>query len=192
NAHTPGYVMAKELRDGENAPATVDGNFILGLTHKPAPESTVREGVPQGTVYNFTMESTDSKFYPGIAREPRAPGDPDPLDPAKRIINSHPAHYTRRVAIYVPKQYVPGTEAPFIVGADGPDRLLFTVLDNLIAEKKVPVMIAVSIGNGGGDAAGSERGLEYDNMTGRYCRFVEKGVLARGRKQIKREVNKTP
>jgi len=64
DAHTPGYVIAKELPDGENAPATVDGNFILGPTHKPAPQSTVNEGVPQGTVYNFTMESADSKFYP--------------------------------------------------------------------------------------------------------------------------------
>jgi hypothetical protein len=36
----------------------------------------------------------------------------------------------RRVAVYVPKQYVPGTEAPFIVGADGPDQGLFTALDN--------------------------------------------------------------
>src|ERR1051326_3196722 len=192
DAHTPGYVMAKELPDGENAPPTVDGNFILGPTHKPAPESTVREGAPQGTVYNFTMESADSKFYPGIAREPRAPGDPDPLDPAKRIINSHPAPYTRRVAVYVPKQYVPGTEAPFIVGADGPDRLLFTVLDNLIAEKKVPVMIAVSIGNGGGDAAGSERGLEYDTMSGRYAEFVEQQVLPLVEKQYNVKLTKDP
>ena len=38
--------------------------------------------------------------------------------------------------MYVPKQYVPGTAAPFIVGADGPDRLLFTALDNLIAQKQ--------------------------------------------------------
>ena len=75
------------------------------------------------------------------------------------------------------KQYVAGTEAPFIVGADGPDRLLFTVLDNLIAEKKVPVMIAISIGNGSGDAQGSERGLEYDTMSGRYAEFVETEVL---------------
>ena len=60
---------------------------------------------------------------------------PDPTDPAKLIVTtSHPAPYTRRVAVYVPKQYVPGTAAPFIVGADGPDRLLFTALDNLIAE----------------------------------------------------------
>ena len=46
--------------------------------------------VPQGTVYNFTMESADSKFYPGIAREPRTPGAPDPLDPAKRIVTNDP------------------------------------------------------------------------------------------------------
>src|SRR5215467_8423384 len=111
------------------------------------------------------MESKDSKTYHGITRESNTFVRPDPAAPNKLIVSSHPAPYTRRVAVYVPKQYVPGTEAPFIVGADGPDRTLFTVLDNLIAQKKVPVMIAVSIGNGGGDAAGSERGQEYDNMT---------------------------
>ena len=62
---------------------------------------------------------------------------------AKLIVTtSHPAPYKRRVAVYVPRQYQPGTEAPFIVGADGPDKLLFTALDNLIAQKRVPVMIA--------------------------------------------------
>ena len=93
------------------------------------------------------------------------------------VTTSHPAAYTRRVAVYVPKQYVPGQLAPFIVGADGPDRLLFTALDNLIAEHRVPAMIAISIGNGSGDAQGSERGLEYDTMSGRYAEFVEKEVL---------------
>ena len=72
--NTPGYVKAKELPDGANAPVKEDGNFILGPTHNPAPEMTVQEGVPQGTVYNFTMESTDSKIYPGIAREPNTFG----------------------------------------------------------------------------------------------------------------------
>jgi enterochelin esterase family protein len=163
--NTPGYVTAKDLPDGANAPATVDGNFILGPTHKPAPEMTAQEGVPQGTVFNFTMESVDSKIYPGIAREPGTFGTPDPSDPAKLIVTtSHPAPYTRRMAVYVPKQYVPGTAAPFIVRADGPDLALFAALDNLIAQHRVPVMIAISIGNGSGDAQGSERGLEYDTM----------------------------
>jgi iron(III)-enterobactin esterase len=173
---TPGYVAAKELPDGDNASAKADGNFILGPTHTPAPEITRQEGVPQGDVFNFTMESADSKIYPGIARDTNTGGPPAPGD-GPRVVSSHPNPYTRKVAVYVPKQYVPGTAAPFIVGADGPEPLLFTVLDNLIAQHRVPAMIAISIGNGSGDGPGSERGLEYDTMSGLYTEFVEKEVL---------------
>jgi iron(III)-enterobactin esterase len=190
--HTPGYVTAKELPDGANAPATADRDFILGPTHNPAPEMTAQDGVPQGSVFNLTMESTDSKIYPGIAREANTFARPDPTDPAKVIVESHPAPYTRRVAVYVPKQYVPGTAAPFIVGADGPDRLLFTALDNLIAQHRVPVMIAISIGNGSGDAQGSERGHEYDTMSGVYAEFVEKEVLPLVEKQYNVKLTKDP
>jgi enterochelin esterase-like enzyme len=191
--HTPGYVTAKELPDGDNAPVKADGNFILGPTHNAAPEMTAQEGVPQGTVSTFTMESTDSKIYPGIAREPGALGTADPTDPAKIIVTtSHPAPYTRQVAVYVPKQYVPGTAAPFIVGADGPDRALFTALDNLIAQHRVPVMIAISIRSGGGDAQGSQRGLEYDTMSGLYAEFVEKEVLPLVEKQYNVKLTKDP
>jgi iron(III)-enterobactin esterase len=176
--NTAGYVAAKELPDGLNAPADADGNFVLGPTHNPAPEMAVHAGVPQGTVFEFTMSSADSKIYPGIGRDAGTYGTPDAADPAKLIVTtSHAMPYTRHVAVYVPAQYVQGTEAPFIVGADGPDRLLFTALDNLIAEHKTPAMVAISIGNGSGDAQGSERGLEYDTMSGRYAEFVETEVL---------------
>jgi iron(III)-enterobactin esterase len=176
--HTAGYVAAKELPDGSNAPADVNGNFILGPTHSPAPEMTLKDGVPHGDVYSFTMSSADSPRYPGIAREANTFGTVDPHDPAKLVVStSHAAAYTRRVSVYVPKQYVAGTEAPFLVGADGPDPVLFTVLDNLIAEHRAPAMIAISISNGNGDAQGSERGLEYDTMSGLYAEFVEHEVL---------------
>ena len=70
DAHTPGYVMAKELPDGENAPATVDGNFILGPTHNPAPETIAKEGVPRGTTKSFTLTSKESTIYnPGLIRD---------------------------------------------------------------------------------------------------------------------------
>jgi enterochelin esterase family protein len=191
--NTPGYVQAKELPDGAVPPADANGNFIIGPTHNPAAETTVQESVPQGTVYNFTMSSADSKIYPGIAREPGTFGTVDPADPAKLVVTtSHPAPYTRRVAVYVPKQYVPGTTAPFIVGADGPDQLLFTTLDNLIAQKRVPVMIAISIGNGSGDAQGSQRGLEYDTMSGRYAEFVETEVLPLVEKRSNVKLTKDP
>jgi enterochelin esterase family protein len=176
--HTPGYVTAMELPDGAVPSPDTNGNFIIGPKHDPAPESMVQVNVPQGTIYRFTIDSKDSKIYLGIAREPNTFGTPDPANPAKLIVTtSHPAPYTRQVAVYVPKQYIAGTEAPFIIGADGPDNLLFTVLDNLIAAGKVPAMIGISIGNGSGDAQGSERGLEYDTMSGLYAEFVEKEIL---------------
>ena len=176
--NSPGYVPAKELPDGAVPPANADGNFIIGPTHNAASELPAADSAPEGTVLEFTMKSSDSKIFPGIARDASTFGVVDPADPAKLIVTtSHPAPYTRRVAVYVPKEYVANTAAPFIVGADGPDRLLFASLDALIAQHKIPVMIGISIGNGGGDAQGSERGLEYDTMSGLYAEFVEKEVL---------------
>jgi enterochelin esterase-like enzyme len=191
--HTLGYVEAKELPDGAVPSVNAEGNFILGPTHSPAPEMTVQTNLPHGTVHNFTMNSSDSKIYPGIAREAKTFGTPDPNDPAKLIVTtSHSAPYTRKVAVYVPQQYVPETAAPFIVGADGPDTALFTALDNLIAEKKVPAVIAISIGNGSGDAQGSERGLEYDTMSGKYAEFVASEVLPRVEKECGVKLTKDP
>jgi enterochelin esterase-like enzyme len=190
--HTPGYVTAKELPDGALPSPREDGNFIIGPTHPAAPEMTVNESVPQGTIVNFTMESADSKFYPGIARDMPTPGQAPPPPGTPRVLKSHPAPYTRKVAVYVPKQYVPGTVAPFIVGADGPDLSLFKALDNLIAAKRLPVMIAISIGNGSGDGPGSERGLEYDTMSGKYAEFVEQEVLPLVEKQANVKLTKDP
>src|ERR1017187_4612396 len=190
--HTAGYVAATELADGANASPKEDGNFIQGPTHPPAPEMTEQEGVPHGTIYNFTMESADTKFYSGVARDPAPAGRAPPAPGAPRVIGNHPAPYTRKVAVYVPKQYVAGTAAPLIVGADGPDPGLFVALDNLIAQHRVPVMIAISIGNGSGDGPGSERGLEYDTMSGKYAEFVEAEVLPLVEKQYNVKLTKDP
>jgi iron(III)-enterobactin esterase len=144
----------------------VDGNFVIAPPYMPAPELTVQAGVPQGTVHEFTMESTDSRIYPGIARN--QPGV---------------VPYTRRVAVYVPAQYVAGTAAPFIVAQDGLSdhyrKNLPPILDNLIHAKRVPAMVAVMVHHGGGDGQGSERGLEYDTVSGAYTDFIETEVLPR-------------
>jgi enterochelin esterase-like enzyme len=168
----PGYVKAIELPDGTVPPVEADGNFIIGPTHKPAPEmSPVTGDEPKGQIFKFTLKSTDSKLYPGIAR----PDAPDGVVPAR------PAAWSRTVSVYVPRQYVPGTAAPFMVTTDGDGRA-FSVLDHLIPQKKVPVMIVVAIPAGGGDGPGSERGLEYDTMSGRYSDFVETEVLPQAEK----------
>jgi len=87
--HSPGFVEAIELPDGTVPTADADGNFIIGTTHLPAPEMTTT--ALQGTVFEFTMSSADSKIYPGIVREPKTFGTPDTNDPAKLIVaTSHP------------------------------------------------------------------------------------------------------
>ena len=191
--NTPGYVKATALPDGQIPPADAIGNFIIGPTYTPAPEMGSDPAVLEGTVQTFTMESKDSRIYPGIRREQGTFGTPDPGNPAKLdVTTSAPAPYTRRVAVYIPKQYVPGTIVPFIVGADGPDPLLFKAVDTLIAQKRVPVMVAISISNGSGDAQGSQRGLEYDTMSGLYAQFVETEVLPLVEKQYNVKLTRDP
>jgi len=190
---SPGYVTATELPDGAVPPINATGNYIISAAHPPSPDMAAKDGVPKGTIHTFTMTSADSKLYPGIARDQGTRGEQDPKDPARLMVTtSHPAAYTRQVAVYVPSQYVPGTIAPFIIGADGPDPLLFSALDNLIAQKRVPAMVAVSIANGSGDAQGSERGLEYDTMSGKYAEFVETEVLPLVEKQSGVKLTRNP
>ena len=165
---------------GANPPPNVDGNFLIGPSYVPAPELTVAAGVPQGKVQQFTMESTNSRFYPGIAR--KAFGTVDPNNPKTLIVETYSTPYRRTVTVYVPAEYAPGTAAPFIVTHDGPqhgspDMSLPHVLDNLIAQHRVPAMVAIMLANGGGDAQGSERGLEYDTMSGKFAEFIETEVL---------------
>ena len=78
------------------------------------------------------------------------------------------------------------------VGADGVDRAWPALFDNMIAQHRLPVMIGVFIGNGGGDAQGSERGLEYDTMSGKYAEFVEQEVLPLVEKNYNVKLTKNP
>ena len=144
--------MAK-LSDLPNyAPGVGDGDYSTGPEYSPAPEQTAREGVPKGKVVQFTMDSVESKIYPGLN-----------------------GPFKRAVSVYIPSQYVPGTAAPFIVSCDAyglARQQLPTILDNMIADHRLPVMLAVMIANGG-----TQRSMEYDTVSGKYAEFVETEVL---------------
>lgn len=160
-------------------------DVTIGPDYAPAPETSVRPGVPLGRVHAFTMQSRDSPIYPGIRRlENEITKRRDAFGnriAAAEHEQSEAAPYTRTVWVYVPKQYVPGTPAPFMVVQDGYHYLnrLPRVLDNLIADNRVPAVVAIMVDSGGGDAQGSQRGLEYDTLSGRYGDFIETEVLPR-------------
>ena len=132
-------------KPGVNPPVDVNGDFVVGPDYAPAPETKVVEGVPQGVVTQFVMESKDCKlFNPGIARDEF--GTVDPKNPKTLIVETHPIDYQRFITVYVPAQYAAGTEAPFIVIHDGPrgkpDMTVPHILDNLIAQKRVPAIVS--------------------------------------------------
>jgi enterochelin esterase family protein len=181
-AHAPGAPKWTVISGaGGNAPVDAGGDFLIGPGYLPAPELTPVPGVPQGKVVQFTMESQDSKVYPfAIAREKFGTVDPD--NPKTLIVETHEKPWSRAITVYMPAQLKRGTAAPFIVTHDGPkmgepDLSLPRVLDNLIHQKRVPAMVAVMIQNGGGDAQGHQRGLEYDTMSGRFAEFIQTEVL---------------
>lgn len=179
-AATDAAANPTEAAPGANPPVTVDGNFLVGPTYVAAPELVENPETPKGKVEQFSMDSADSKFYPGIGR--KVFGTVDPNNPKTLIVETNPAPYKRTITVYIPSQYVPGTAAPFMVTHDGPgmgrpDRNLPRILDNMIAQHRLPALIVVMIANGGGDAQGSQRGLEYDTMSGRFAEFIEAEVL---------------
>jgi iron(III)-enterobactin esterase len=135
-----------------------DGSFMIGPTYKDAPEMKRGAGVPQGKTFSFTFAAKDSKIYP------------------KAI--------DRKVTVYVPTQYKTGTLAAVMVMQDGTDFYGFDsemppVFDNLISTGAIPPVVAVFVGNGGGDYIGSERGLEYDTVSGQYATWVDSELLPR-------------
>ncbi|HVT74779.1 MAG TPA: alpha/beta hydrolase-fold protein [Lacunisphaera sp.] len=166
---------------GAVPPVDAEGDWLVGPDYVPAPETNVVPGVPQGRIEQFELDSTESKFYPGIARDKF--GTVDPANPLTLVVATHPQPYKRMITVYVPAQYKAGTAAPFLVSHDGPkdkgktDTLLVHTLDNLIAQGRVPALVAIMIANGGGDAQGSERGLEYDTMSGKFAEFIQAEVL---------------
>lgn len=199
------YPKATELPDGTLPPAGAEGNFIVGPTHDPAPETVARDGVPKGTVTTFTMSSKDSTIYnPGLVRDDpancpngsiyattTAPGDKSNLI----VTTSRPGTWTREVIVYVPPGYAPGTEMPFLVYGDGPSSAwkdLAVILDNLIHAGRVPPMVAIGIAAGGQDAQGAQRGKEYDTVSGVYTQFVEREVLPLVEKSANVKLTKNP
>ncbi len=144
-----------------------DGDYSIGPDYTPAPEETLKVGVPHGKLVEFYMPSAESKIYPGTD---------GPFD--------------RLVSVYIPSQYKPGTPAPFIFSADSyglRDRQLANILDNMINDHRLPVMVAVMVANGG-----AERSLEYDTVSPVFADFVETEVLPRVEQETGVTLTKDP
>ncbi len=135
----------------------VNGEHVGGSTDVPAygPDSYPQPGVPQGTLSDKIVHT--SKIYDGMQ-----------------------TNYW----VYVPAQYDASVPAALMVWQDGQNLIqrdgasrTLTVVDNLIAQKKIPVMIQVFIEPG---TIGEKkmRSIEYDTVSDRYARFLRDEILA--------------
>lgn len=173
--------------DGFTDPGTEgDGDFTLSPPYKA---STLNNpsGVPFGKQLMFTMLSSESTIYPGVK-----------------------GAYSRKVWLYVPAKYTPGSKAPFMVVQDGYFALWFgndlphnanptgpnlpgtanvpLIVENLGAQGKLPPLVVLLVDNGGGDAEGSQRGLEYDTVSGKFAEFIQTEVLPRATQEAKQQL----
>jgi enterochelin esterase-like enzyme len=135
----------------------LNGMSLGGKTDVPAylPECYEKPGVPKGKLSEQIVHH--SKVYPGME-----------------------SNYW----IYVPAQYNAQTPAALMVYQDGQGHIqregsshTLTVLDNLIAAKKIPVMIAVLI-QPGKTGEKAMRSIEYDTVNDTYSRYLRDEILA--------------
>ena len=157
-------------------PLDKDGDFKIAPKTRWAdvPPITVKEGAPRGTISTFSVKSEDTKMFPGVN-----------------------GPYVRNIWVYVPAGYVQGRELPLMVDHDGRadaviQTQLIAVMDNLIAEKRLPMMAAVFIANGGDVRGRSERSLEYDTVSGKYADYIEHEILPLAEKNARVKFTKDP
>ncbi len=142
------------------------GNFKNApkTSWEDVPAIELKEGTPRGTVIMFRVPGADSKLFPG--------------------------NYQRNVWVYVPAGYQEGTELPFMVDHDGSatavvQTQLIATMDNLIAQKKIPMMAGVFI-------APASRSMEYDTVSGKYCEYIENEILPLVEQNAKIKLTKNP
>jgi enterochelin esterase-like enzyme len=126
------------------------------------PDGRTKAGAPAGFSVSFTLTSAQSKIFTGSDFTP-------------------PLTFSRSIKVFVPQQYVDGTESPFMVSSDGFYGGLQSVVQNLADDPSpdhhVPPLVIIGIQNGPDVHPNSERSLEYDTVSDRYWKFVTTEVI---------------
>ena len=128
-----------------------DGDFTIMPPYAGTVQAT---NVPHSSKYQFQFNNGTSKVYPGTG--------------------------TRPITIYIPKQYVDGTAAPFIIITDGnapatgsPE--IVTAAENHYEDTdlttRIPPQVFVFV------PPGNNRSVEYDTVSDAFSRFIDGEIL---------------
>ena len=120
------------------------------------PDSYPKPGVPQGKLSDkYTITS---KIYDGMKADYWIYASPG-VDPN------------------VPAPLMVWEDGQTIIGGDLSKLRLFTVTENLVAQKRIPPMVHVLIAPGFSPEGKAMRSIEYDTVSDRYNRFLLQEVL---------------
>ena len=156
--------------------SVADGDRVIGPNYSFDPYLVSRSNVPKGRVITFAMDASENcAFWPQL-----------------QVLGAS----SRRIWIYIPRQYVKGQVIPFMVSQDAAYREeLVTLLDNAIYDKKLPVMAIIFASSGGGakglgvgDVQGTERNLEYDTLSAHYGEWVQSELVPRVEAETKLQI----
>jgi enterochelin esterase family protein len=126
------------------------------------------------------VEMPDWRYPPESKEQPgRTYGRVVPLKFRSQVYSNE-----RTGALYVPAAYAArraaAEPAALMVFQDGDEYLkehVGTVVDNLIAERKMPVTILLLLNPGVNDDGSRNRSVEYDTLSDRYVTFLEKEAI---------------
>src|SRR4051794_807250 len=158
-ANTPVQPLADAQTVDLTPPLDKNGNFKISpkTTWRDVQPIQVAADTPHGTVTAFQLTGADAVAIEGGGGGGRAGGR------------------GRNCWVYVPAGYKDGTALPFMVDHDGSatavvQTQLIAAMDNLIAQKRVPMMGAIFI-------APVSRSQEYDTVSGKYADYIETHVI---------------
>ena len=157
------------------------GHLKMGTAHKYA---WIIDGRPFGGNLNLRAFGPESYPQPGVPQGKLT----GPMELASTIYPNMKAN----VWYYVPAQWDGATALPVQVWGDGQfytamrddNYHILDSLDNLTAQKRIPLMVNVFVQPGTG-AAQNQRSIEYDSVDDKYARYLLEEVLPEINKRVK-------
>ena len=152
-----------------------------GVTH---PYQYYADGKPLGARGDAVGYNPDSYPKPGVPR--------GTVSEKRTIVSKIYDGMTSNYWVYAAPGVDPAVPAPLMVWQDGQGQVgefshsrLFTVTENLVAQKLLPPLVYVMIQPGQSPQGRAMRSIEYDTVSDRYARFLMEEVLPEVEKTYK-------
>lgn len=152
-----------------------------GVTH---PYQYYADGKPLGARGDAVGYNPDSYPKPGVPR--------GTVSEKRTIVSKIYDGMTSNYWVYAAPGVDPAVPAPLMVWQDGQGQVgefshsrLFTVTENLVAQKLLPPLVYVMIQPGQSPQGRAMRSIEYDTISDRYARFLMEEVLPEVEKTYK-------